>query len=51
MVQSNGVKLLRVALVILAVVAIIYGLGYLIVPGGMVALSGGYSINFAWLRM
>ena len=50
MAQSNNVTLLKVALVILAVVSIIYGLGYLIVPGAMVTLSGANPVDFGWLR-
>jgi hypothetical protein len=50
MAQNNDVKLLRVALVVLAVVSIIYGLGFLIVPGIWVALSGGNPVEFGWLR-
>ena len=50
MAQTNDVKLLGVALVILAIVSIIYGIGLLIVPGALVAISGGYSVEFGWLR-
>ena len=49
MAQSNNVTLLKVALVILAIVSIIYGLGYLIVPGTLVTLSGGNPVDFGWL--
>jgi hypothetical protein len=48
--QSNNVALLKVALVILAIVSIIYGIFYLIFPGTLVALSGGNPVDFAWLR-
>ena len=50
MAQSGNVKILRVVLVILAVVSIIYGLGFLIVPGMWVALSCANPVDFAWLR-
>jgi hypothetical protein len=50
MAQSNNVTLLKVVLVILAVVSIIYGLGYLIVPGAMVTLSGANPVDFGWVR-
>jgi hypothetical protein len=50
MAQSNNVTLLKVTLVILAVVTIIYGIGFLIVPGTMVTLSRGNPVNFGWLR-
>jgi hypothetical protein len=48
--QSNNVTLLKVVLVILAVVSIIYGMGYLIFPGTLVTLSGGNPVEFGWLR-
>jgi len=50
MAQSNNANLLRVVLMILAVVSIIYGLGFLIVPGMLVTLSGGNPVDFGWLR-
>jgi hypothetical protein len=50
MAQSNNVALLKVALVILAVASIIYGIGYLIFPGTLVSLSGSNPVDFAWLR-
>jgi len=50
MAQSNNVTLLKVALVILAVASIIYGFGYLIVPGTLVTLSGGNPVDLGWLR-
>jgi hypothetical protein len=50
MAQSNNTKLLKVALVIFTVVTIIYGLGFLIVPGTMVTLFGSNPVEFAWLR-
>jgi hypothetical protein len=50
MAQSNNVILLKVALVILGIVSIIYGIGYLIFPGTLVAFSGGKPVEVAWLR-
>jgi hypothetical protein len=50
MAQSNNIALLKVALVILAVVSIIYGIGYLIFPGALVTLAGGSPVDFGWLR-
>jgi len=38
MAKGNKVALLKVVLVIFAVVSIIYGFGYLIVPGKMITL-------------
>jgi O-antigen/teichoic acid export membrane protein len=50
MAQNNNVTLLKVGLVILAIVSIIYGLGFLIIPGMWVSLSGGDPVQFGWLR-
>jgi hypothetical protein len=50
MAQSNNVTLLKVVLVILAVVSIIYGIGYLIFPGALVTFSGGNPVEVGWLR-
>jgi len=50
MAQSNNVTLLKVVLVILAVVSIIYGIGYLIFPGALVTFSGGHPVEVGWLR-
>ena len=50
MAQTDNTKMLKIGLVILAIVSIIYGLGYLIVPGMWVNLSGGNPVEFGWLR-
>ena|SRR4030042_5576541 len=50
MAQSNNVTLLKVALVVLAVVSIIYGIFFWIFPGTMVTLSGGNPVELGWLR-
>lgn len=50
MAKGNNVTLLKVVLVIFAVVSIIYGIGYLIVPGKMITLSGANPVDFEWLR-
>lgn len=50
MAQSNNIGTLKAALVIFAVVSIIYGLGFLLIPGSVLALSGGDPIDFGWLR-
>ncbi len=50
MAPNNHVALLRVVLVIFAVIAIVYGLGFLIVPGILVTLSGANPVEFGWLR-
>ncbi len=50
MAQNDDVKVLKIALIILAVSAFVYGLGFLFVPGILVKLSGGNPVEFSWLR-
>jgi hypothetical protein len=50
MAQKNNVALLKVVLVIFAVVSLIYGIGYLFVPGVWVRMSGSSPIEYGWLR-
>ena len=48
--ENNNSGLLKIVLIIYAVVCIIYGLGYLIVPDVLVNLSGGEPVFHGWLR-
>ena len=48
--ENNNSGLLKIVLIIYAVVCIIYGLGYLIVPDVLVDLSGGEPVFHGWLR-
>jgi len=50
MAQNDDVKVLKFALMIAAIVSLVYGLGYLLVPGTLVKLSGGNPVEFGWLR-
>jgi hypothetical protein len=50
MAQNDDVKVLKFALIILAVIAFVYGFGFLFVPGILVKLSGGNPVDFGWLR-
>jgi len=50
MAQDDNVKVLKFALIILAVISLVYGLGFLLVPGILVNLSKGNPVEFAWLR-
>jgi len=50
MAQNDDVKVLKFALIILAVSAFVYGFGFLFVPGILVKLSGGNPVEFGWLR-
>ena len=50
MAQDDNVKILKVTLIIGAVLAFVYGFGFLFVPGILVKLSGGNPVDFGWLR-
>jgi len=50
MTQSNGTKTLKVVLVIYAIVSLVYGLCYLLMPGVLVAMSGASPVDLGWLR-
>jgi hypothetical protein len=50
MAENNKTALLKVALMILAIVSIIYGLLFFIIPGVMVNLTGGNAVDLVWLR-
>ena len=41
MAQNGEVKVLKLALMIAAIVSLVYGFGYLLIPGALVKLSGG----------
>jgi hypothetical protein len=48
--QNGDVKALKVVLIILAVIAFVYGFGFLFVPGILVGLSRANPVEFSWLR-
>ena len=50
MAEKSNLGILKIALLIYAVVCLIYGLGFLIVPGSLVELSGGEPVFHGWLR-
>jgi len=50
MAQDDNVKILKVALIIFAVISLVYGFGFLFVPGLLVRLSEGNPVEFGWLR-
>jgi hypothetical protein len=50
MAQKNNVGMLKVVLVIYAIVCIVYGVGFLFVPGIWVRLSESGSVDYGWLR-
>ncbi len=50
MAQKNNVAMLKVVLVIYAVICIIYGIGFLFVPGIWISLSESGPVDYGWLR-
>jgi hypothetical protein len=50
MAQKNNVGMLIVALVIYAIICIVYGVGFLFVPGIWVRLSESSGVDYGWLR-
>ena len=50
MAEKSNSGILKIALLIYAVVCLIYGLGFLIVPDSLVELSGGAPVFHGWLR-
>ena len=50
MAQNDDVKVLKFALMISAIVSLVYGLCYLLIPSTLVKLSGGNLVEASWLR-
>ena len=50
MTQNNSTKMVRVALLISAIVSLVYGLGFFLIPGILVTISKGNPVDFGWLR-
>ncbi len=50
MAEKSNSGILKIALLIYAVVCLIYGLGFLVVPDSLVELSGGEPVFHGWLR-
>ena len=50
MAQNDDVKVLKFSLMIASIVSLVYGLGYLLIPGTLVKLSGGTLVDAGWLR-
>ena len=50
MAQNNGTKTLKVVLVIYAIVVLVYGLGFLLIPGVLAKISGSNPVDLGWLR-
>ena len=50
MAQNNGTKTLKVVLVIYAIVSLVYGLGFFLIPGVLAKIAGGSPVDLGWLR-
>jgi hypothetical protein len=50
MTENKNVGFLKVVLIIFAVISIVYGIGYFLVPNFLVNLSGGQPVFHGWLR-
>jgi hypothetical protein len=50
MAENDNTGLLKIVLIIYAIVCLVYGLGYLIVPDALVKMSGGDPVFHGWLR-
>ena len=50
MAEKNNTGFLKIVLIIYAIVCLVYGLGYLIVPDSLVNMSGGDPVFHGWLR-
>ena len=50
MAKNDNVKILKLALILLAIMSLVYGIGFLFVPGIVASSSGGNPVDFGWLR-
>lgn len=50
MAENKNVGFLKVVLLIYAIVCIVYGIGYLLIPDTLVNMSGGQPVFHGWLR-
>ena len=50
MAEKSSSGILKISLLIFAVVCLIYGLGFMLVPDSLVELSGGEPVFHGWLR-
>ena len=48
--RDDTTRMLKVVLVVLGVVQLVYGIGFLLIPGLLVTLSGGPTPEYGWLR-
>jgi len=50
MAQNDEVKVLKFALLVGAIMSLVYGLGYLLIPATLANLSRGNPVEVSWLR-
>ncbi|MCK4921911.1 MAG: hypothetical protein KAS71_12750 [Bacteroidales bacterium] len=50
MAEKSNSRFLKISLIIYALVCLIYGLGFFVVPDSLVELSGGDPVYHGWLR-
>ena len=50
MAQNDEVKVLKFALLVGAIMSLVYGLGYLLLPATLANLSRGNPVEVSWLR-
>jgi hypothetical protein len=50
MANDNGIKSLKVVLVIYAIASLVYGLFFFFIPGVLVKISGAGPVDSGWLR-
>jgi len=50
MAENNNTKMLKLALIIITIVSLVYGLAYLLIPSSLVNYSGGNPVEASWMR-
>ena len=50
MAENDNTKMLKLALMISAIVSLVYGLAYLLIPSSLVNFSGGNPVEASWMR-
>jgi len=48
--NNDNVQMLKMVLIIAAIVSLVYGFGFLFLPGILTKLSGGILVEGSWLR-
>ena len=50
MAENDNIKTLKLALMISAIVSLVYGLAYLLIPSSLVKFAGGSPVEASWMR-